>query len=92
MHVYPNPVTYVFFIHVCTYIWLTNGVNTGKKDFFDVYAHPGFSCTYQTDHSGRDGTIVNIIESMQYYMIQYCYHLYIALNDNIRKAVILLVI
>ena len=40
----------------------------------------------------RDGTILNITESMRYYTIQYCYHLYIALDDNIEKAVISLVI
>ena len=36
----------------------------------------------------RDGTILNITESMRYYTIWYCYRLYIALDDNIEKAVI----
>ena len=40
----------------------------------------------------RDGTILNITESMRYYTIRYCYRLYIALDDNIEKAVISLVI
>ena len=40
----------------------------------------------------RDGTILNITESMQYYTIRYCYRLYIALDDNIEKAVISLVL
>ena len=46
----------------------------------------------ETSQCIRDGTILNITESIRYYTIRYCYRLYIALDDNIEKAVISLVL